>query len=310
MKHLILGAGNLGKDLLLELNGLPETSISLLSKSRGVDCENLEELKAYLEREKPEMVWYCVGGGSVAEAKSEEWEVANRCFHLNCAVPQFLCENLDPETKLVLFSSDYAADEDRPDVPFSTTARPRSEYSRQKIHMERMVFRLDRPRTTVVRVGSLYGFHKPERTFPGKIISHFGFNELKSKLPCNIVVPTPTRWVAGVLIRNLEKICLDGEPSIEHLGPSGGVSVKDWARFVLTGLRWESAFDKRDDFFDMERPLISGLGNSLEPHANPHWHDLWQIYFQTEWYTEKKLRGELPEALRYKKMFNQEEPSL
>lgn len=296
MKHLILGAGNLGKDLFIELGTKPEFERKLLSASDGYDFSDLQVVQETLEEERPDVVWYCVGGGSVAEAKSKDNEVSRRSFLLNCQVPIFLREALPAEKKLVLFSSDYAADERRPSSNRNLSHYLRSQYAAQKSVMEREILRSKQPRTTIVRVGSLYGTHKPDKTFPGKIIKNFGFNQERIVLPSNVVTPTPTRWLAAVLVRGFDDLCIEDTATLEHVAPEGGITVKDWAKFVLEDLRGDEAFDRTEAYLDPERPLISNLRNSLPGSVPVHWFELWRTYFRKEWFFPKGLRGQPPRA--------------
>jgi dTDP-4-dehydrorhamnose reductase len=296
MKHAIIGAGNLGIDLFLEINARRLGEPVLISQSRGVDVLDPDQIVAKLVAVKPDMVWYCVGGGSVTEAK----ESPLGSMMLNCATPLAIMDVLPALTRFVAFSTDYVADESRPDVNHAVNPFPRSEYARQRAFFESEMKRIQRPYSSVVRVGSLYGVHKPERTFPGKILTNFGFSTAQIRLPQNLVTPTPTRWLAGILLRELDQLCQDYGTTFEHVAPDGNVSVKDWGKFVLRGLREDDAFiwKKGDDFWDKERPLVSALGNTLVRRGNHHWYDLWSHYFRTEWFTRKDLKELLPDGLR------------
>lgn len=288
MKHIILGGGNLGKDLLIEMNSLGVADPELWTNSRGKDVRMIADVVAEINHKMPECVWYCVGAGSVNEAKHESKHYSNSVI-LHRRVPLALAKYLDPKIKLVLFSTDYVADETRPTYPFAQTPKFRSNYAALKGQMENEIQQMQRPFTTVVRVGSLYGVHKPEQTFPGKILKNFNGKEgiqLKG-LPQNLVVPTPTRWLANVLLRNFDKLCLDSGATREHVAPEGATTVIDWGKFVLAGMP-DVRFNRRDEntfYYDEERPLVSGLGNTLETSA--HWHELWQVYFRKEWFLPK-----------------------
>lgn len=304
MKHLVLGAGNLGRDLFMEAQTLRGAEVKIYSLSRGLDVTDVRTVLRTVEDEAPDVVWYCIGGGPSVENRqgSASYEKA---LQLNLSIPTVLANKLPHDIGLVLFSSDYAADESRPDAQYAVAARPRNEFAEQKIAMEQIVMRQQRPRTSIVRVGSLYGLHKPASTFPGKMLMKYGFNDKIVKLPANIVVPTPTRWLAGVLMRNLEHLCPANGTQMEHLAPTGGVTVKDWAKFVLRGLRDDMAFDWGKDFFDESRPWLSGLGCTL-PERPVHWYELWSNYFNPEWFVSPEWREGIPAELkwvRHKKLY-------
>lgn len=292
MKHLILGAGNLGKDIKLELDTTKGEEAVLVSGSTGSDLGVQQVVRDVIEHHESEVVWYCVGGGSVAEAKYDP----ENSWRFNLNIPMFINEFLPVNRKLILFSTDYVADENKPHSTF-TRGKLRSNYAQQKAMMEEQIVASTYPGRSVIRVGSLYGHHKPLKTFPGKILKNFGFNEDRISLPSNIVVPTPTRWIAAMLVRHFEELFHNSKfcPAIEHLAPSGGVTVKDWAKIVLRGLRPQDAFLNGKDYFDEERPLFSSLGCSFlkEDEKLAHWYDVHQFYFRKEWYISKELREEL-----------------
>ncbi|NDD04489.1 MAG: hypothetical protein EB078_06260, partial [Proteobacteria bacterium] len=92
MKHLIIGAGNLGKDLLCELTKEHETL--LLSQSNGDNVKDLSIINK-IEAFYPNCVWVAIGGGSVQECKPtsptyKDAKYINQDFpaFLNCCLPK------------------------------------------------------------------------------------------------------------------------------------------------------------------------------------------------------------------------------
>lgn len=298
MKHVILGSGNLGRDLFMEAQTIKGVIPRIYSLSKGFDVTDLKTVLRTMDDEDPDVIWYCVGGGMVAESKTSSPSY-DKAVQLNLNIPTVLADKLPPHVSLVLFSSDYAADETRPRAHYGCTLRPRCEYAEHKLAMEQIIMRSQRPLTSIVRVGSLYGLHKPHATFPGKILSKFGFNSKTVKLPSNIVTPTPTRWLASMLMRNFDQLCSPVGTTIEHVAPSGGVTIKDWAKFVLRGLRDDSAFDWGHDHFDESRPLISDLGCTLGNERPIHWFELWNNYFNPEWFVSPEWRDGIPAELKW-----------
>lgn len=291
MKHLIFGAGNLGLDIkqCLDLNTISE--VHMVSRSNGYEIGSPKVIEEVLNRIDPDVVWYCIGGGSVEEAKQEH-PLANESWRFNLNIPTLLNELVKPHVKLIVFSTDYVADEDRPKSTF-VRGKIRSTYAQLKSLMEQKIIYSGRPGTSIIRVGSLYGRHKPERTFPGKILSRFAEGTEVLKFPSNIVVPTPTEWLANMLIGRMEELFYNSNhcPAVEHCAPSGGVSVKDWAKFVLRGYRGDEAFT-RSEFYDEERPLFSNLGCSFSDCTMPHWYQLFQTYFTPwEYYKRPESQG-------------------
>jgi dTDP-4-dehydrorhamnose reductase len=293
MKHLIIGGGNLGKDLLLELNN-PDLGVQpeLLTKARGFDVTSRDAIEHMASR-RPDTIWYCVGGGSVEENKPDHPDSALN-YALNVEVPLLMAERLPRSIRLVFFSTDYCANEEDPSNPYDHARPVRSRYAMRKLEMEQRLTELGRHQTSVVRVGSLYGTHKPQKCLPYKILAKYGFSREPLRFPVNQVTPTPSRWLAAMLALNFETITGVGT-HIHHCAPKGTVSVKDWALMILLGLREIDFFYRSSNTFDMERPLTSGLGCSFA--AIPHWSELWGTYFNQRWYTPPSLKQLVPSII-------------
>lgn len=281
MRHLVIGAGNLGYDLKNEIvrQSSDRRSVELATLSNGFDVRDREQVRAKVAQDF-DVIWYAVGQGSVQQAKDDPDE-ARLIYH---HVPKSILLFASSRTRLVFFSTDYVADENDPSNPAAITSVYSSLYSEIRAESEAMIMRINRPLTTIVRVGSLYGTHKPETTFPGRILKNFGANsELRVRLPRNLVTPTPTLWLASLLVENEKNLFSDSGTTRHHGAPLGNVSVWDWGVFVLEGIREASAFS-RDEFYDEERPKISNLKSSFLG-ENWHWHDLWKTYFKPEYFT-------------------------
>lgn len=289
MKHLILGAGNLGKDLLLELNKIDGACPEILSQSRGVGFSDYCALFEEIRKRKPSVLWLAVGGGSVPEAKIGT-ETHPRARYLNEILPSTLNIDVPPSCKVVYFSTDYVADEENPSDPTKHTSVIRSEYAKQKLAMEHWLLSQNKPNRAIVRVTSLYGIHKPEKTFPGKILKNFADKKGRLLFPQNKVTPTPTRWLASVLVNNFSKLFDEGKTSIHHCAPKGNISVKNWAKMVLEGIRETKEFVCSYDSIahvDLERPYSSNLGCSFaDVH---HFLELWNVYYKKEWFQKSHI---------------------
>jgi dTDP-4-dehydrorhamnose reductase len=276
MKHVILGAGNLGKDLEHELSSQGHGAV-LLSKSEGLNFKDLITFDTVKDL-APDVVWVSVGGGSVPEAKldSKSYETAK---YLNQTFPITLNYDLPATTRIIFFSTDYCADERTPSNPESYTSNPRSEYAKQKIEMENKILGSNTPNRAIIRVGSLYGFHKPWKTFPGKILNNKERRPLS--LPQNLVTPTPTRWLAFTLANSLDVLFSEEGTRIHHCAPEGNVSVANLGRHILSHSEVIPREDKEK--FDNERPHISQLGCSFV--EVDHWLELWNVYFKKDDFT-------------------------
>jgi len=280
MKHLILGAGNLGLDLQHEIETKELGDVETQSLSTGLDVTNTEQLKKLISETEADYIWYCVGFGSVEQVKKER----EKAIAIHLRAPHTIMNMAPYWSKIIFFSSDHVADEAHPDRADLISPIHRSEFAKIKSHFEILTNNFGRANTAVVRIGSLYGLHKPLETFPGRILRTFGPNpDLKIRLPQNLVTPTPTLWLASVLLSNLDSLFNEDRPLTHHCAPSGNVSVWDWATFVLQGLREPSAFT-REKFIDQSRPELSALDCSFLQ-TNWHWNELWNTYFKPEWYS-------------------------
>ncbi|NBW99586.1 hypothetical protein EBR03_08450, partial [bacterium] len=263
MKHVILGAGNLGKDLEHELSANGNGAI-LLSRSEGLNFKDLITFDAVKDL-NPDVVWVAVGGGSVDESRidSETYENAK---YLNQTLPITLNYDLPSTTRIIFFSTDYCADETSPSNPESYTSNPRSEYAKQKLEMENKILGTNIPNRAIIRVGSLYGFHKPWKTFPGKVLAN---KKRPISLPQNLVTPTPTRWLAFTLANSLDVLFSEEGTRIHHCAPEGNVSVANLGRHILG----QNEVTLREEKFDKERPEVSQLGCSFV--EVDHWYVLY-----------------------------------
>lgn len=279
MKHLILGAGNLGLDLEKEITKKEKALV--LSKSTGINFTNYLDLLNKIKELNPEVLWVSVGGGSVPDCKIGHPNHPHSVY-LNTILPVSLNRDLPEKIKIVFFSTDYVANEIEVDNPKRICKKPLSEYAKQKMDMENQIMVENKPNRAIVRVASLYGIHKPQKTFPGKMLLNFALKNDKINLPINRVCPTATRWLAFCLFQNLKNL-FSRETNRHHCAAQGHVSVKDWGKIILKGYRCDADFvQSYPSFVDDERPPLSDLGCSFA--TSPHWADLWSIYFKPELY--------------------------
>jgi len=301
MRHVVLGAGNLGTDLADELRkkqGILD--VCLLSKSNGFDVTDPNQMHAMLTSGIYDCIWYAIGFGSVAEAK--KYPDTAHLFHVR--IPKAIAALADKNAKLVFFSSDYAADENQPHRPDIINPTPRSSYAFLKAQMEIELQQINRPNTAIIRVGSLYGFKKPTETFPGKIIKNFTDAATFRELPSNVVTPTPTLWLANMLSLHFEKLFSEHNTTMHHCAPRGNATIRDWAILILEKAKVDYKLTNRE-FFDSERPQFSGLGCSFTK-AVHHWHDLFEAYFKPRWYAVQSTQPEglpLPNANNFPSVF-------
>lgn len=280
-EHLILGDGNLGKDLAGELAAVTDSVATI--PFRIIDTWRSDSMPT---PHRTRTIWYCVGGRH-AEAKRDP----RRSARLNIEIPRMLMDRADRNTRLVFFSTADCAHPEYPSRPDHFIPKPKSEFAEQKLALEGTVKASGRPFTAVVRLSSIYGTHKPLATFPGRLLqADWGGYALS--LPANEVTPTPSAWAAIQLIMATEtNLWRDDKPTIHHLSPIGSIEAHEWAKLVFGPLRGNLAragadhgggfVDRRH--YDETRPRRHALGCSLQVTSH-HWSTLWTTYFQREAY--------------------------
>lgn len=269
MKHLVVGAGNLGLDIYQRLERNSE-KVERCSLSTGWNLLAIGEEEAFLQYARRfDVVWYCLGYGSVNEAKENSYDA----HRVHVELPKKLIEVCP---YVFLFSSDYVADEKSPQSIASHSRPLKSHYAHLKWLMECAVCQSEN--ATAIRVGSLYGSHKPMSTFPGRLLNNVHKKNIV-KLPINLVTPTSTSWLAEILMQNFDRL-FKGDERIHHAAPHGFVTVREWGSMIL-----EKPMTNEDTFFDYERPLLSCLGTSFADHQT-HWLDRWN----EEWTTSLRDR--------------------
>lgn len=247
--HVILGKGQLGTALRNRIMRDGQTPW-VVSGHR------------YPEDYKPEMfqnfknatIWNCIGFGSVEDTK-RDFQTSLR-VHLE--LPQFLMNNLDDSSRLVLFSSDYAIEAEK------------SEYAFIKSMMEALFNHTNikgKKRMACIRVTSLYGPYRPLSCFPGKLLKNYP-KPCELKLPTNHVVPTPVDWLADHLMNNLGRYI--GELPWDVCPGVGTVSLLDWGRMILG-----DEYTITGKGIDESRPRISNMDCTTNDES---WEDLWKVH--------------------------------
>ena len=258
-KHLVLGKGNLGTDLYQEIKKLGHDA-SVMTSSTGFTWP--KSIKDIMELQ-PDYIWVTAGAGSV-EAVKQDFGIA---ISTHVTMPIELLLKLPPSVKICLISSDYVASFDEPQNPYKQAHEVKSLYALTKKTMEDAVKLIKRPNTSVVRVGSLYGAHYPLKTFPGKLKQRYPV-PCELSLPSNYITPTPTSWIAQVLLRNTDKLFLSTHSTFHHCGPSNGCMVVNWGQKILG-----KDYTVNSKGFDETRPSSTQLGCTLE--KAPTWDELW-----------------------------------
>jgi dTDP-4-dehydrorhamnose reductase len=244
MKHLVLGSGNLGTDLFETIVKAGHEAV-IWKHGDKFDWPNTPPrgLDAFTH------IWCAVGYGSVNEAAAKFRHAVD--VHVN--LPDYIVRHA-PQARLIFFSTDYI------ESPASSL------YALTKYFMEhRLAFEMNwggRRNINIIRLGSLYGKHRQVKNLAYRLQQNL--DEIL-KLPSNMIRPTPTKWVAEVLVDKINDI-----PPLFHLCPSDDVSVADFGKFC-TGKEVEVGM------IDIQRPRV------IEPKCAylkdaPTWKSLYEEY--------------------------------
>lgn len=140
MKHLILGAGDLGLALARQIEAQGEEYV-ILSKSRGWEWPiNRRDLELELEK-RYDFVWCTVGAGSIEEGK-KFWGY-QLLVHVD--LPRFVVDTAPNSSKCIFFSSDYV----------NPGGIPYGKYGLGKQLMEASLFHSQKNNFRIVRVSNL-----------------------------------------------------------------------------------------------------------------------------------------------------------
>ncbi len=279
-RHLIVGAGNLGVDIGLRLAGEPGgvNEVVFAGRRQGLDCTDFSALLRLVTPVPYDYIWWCVGGWSVEQFKAD----AEQGHKVMYAAPRLVAQYAHPRSRLMFFSTDYCAHEEHMARPDLQVQVPTSEYAEVRKDLESFIAKYRRPHTAVFRLGSLYGAHHPQNTFPGKVLARHGAGTARIDIPLNDVTPTSTKWAAAMVCHNRELLVSEEGPKRHHLAPRGNVALRDWAKMLLHGLRGHRAFDETP-WVDTARPAATCLGTSWM-RQNPHWNEVWGRDYRRELY--------------------------
>ncbi len=241
MRHAVLGAGNLGIDIATEIAKHSENSFQLFSKKHGFKYPcSLDSVLDYM----PDHVWVTVGAGSVGEANKNYVPFVD--LHIRLVME--LAQQLPERTELHVFSTDYIADENK----------IQSLYALSKLHMEKSLYMLGRSNVHIYRVSNLYGLWKPQNCFPYKLKKRHP-SPCTVTVPSNSLTPTPTDWLASVLVTRLMQRKSKMPDDVKMLtasynaAPFGRMTIKEWASYIL-----DSRYEIIEGEEDKERPLLGG----------------------------------------------------
>lgn len=264
MRHLILGAGNLGQDLYRELSSERGVQVEIWGTDKfffnGSSLYPVEKLKA----SSADVIWCTIGAGGPSSDPKKAAE--QQLSHV--ALPTQICRTFeDTNKKLVFFSTHYLNDD---------ANGLRSHYAWTKREMERSLERYQN--AYCFRVGSLYGKWRPLHTLPGKIAYRY-IHGLEVKRAINVITPTPTAWLAEVLIAS--RFWRKPRTTMPiTVGPGGYCSVDQWISEIFLELGELLDLKKNPPvlgptFMDPDYPILSDARVSFN---TVWWDDLWHSY--------------------------------
>lgn len=256
MRHLIIGAGNLGLDLQLALQKAGHIAFTV-SRTNGFNYP-LDDVKSLLLND-PDYIWVAAGAGSVEQVKKNIVPSVD----LNVRLIAELIDAVPEHIRIVTFSSDYAAE---PDGTDAICSNPQSIYALTKCWQEELIKMSGRKNIKAVRVSNLYGSYYPLNTFPGKLMAKYEAGVREFCLPTNECCPTSTRQLSEKIVENLDALfAFPGE--VLQLAPAGVTTYEKWGRLILP----EDVTITTTE--DLERPFLSRLGSFT---LWENWETLWR----------------------------------
>lgn len=260
MRHVIIGKGNLGVDIELAAKAVGHEA-HMFTSSEGFEWPKSAPAIKELQ---PDYLWVAAGYGSVEQCKANP----QKAFETHLQLPLGLIRDMGDNTKIGLFSTDYAADDSEPDNANKINSKPKSMYAFTKIAMEMAVKLTARPNVSVFRVSSLYGGNYPHKTFPGKLMMKYP-KPAEVFLPQNFIAPTSTKWIANTIIDSLPILFSPAMALFHNCAASGGTTVMNFGRKILGE---EYTFNSNG--MDWNRPSYSSIGCSFM--QAPTWEQMWE----------------------------------
>jgi hypothetical protein len=232
-RHVVLGAGNLGRAIFERLMTIPESegriTAHLVSRSNG--WRYPEDSVARIQELQPDVIWNCTGAGSIGGSASEQ-------VSLHVGLVQDLMDGM-PMTRQVHFSSDYAVN-------------PVSFYAMTKKWAEDAVKAHRSENAYIIRVANLHGPHKR-----GGIIDKLAAAAKTGKVKAvgNYVLPTWTPWLAETLVASQEALFKSGHKCFNLAGPYA-IPVHHIARLFQE----HGVVQVEEIGFDLTRPATPAIG--------------------------------------------------
>jgi dTDP-4-dehydrorhamnose reductase len=271
LNHLVIGQGNLAASLVEIID--QRYSFSTVGLAQVVEWLQHNDFRAL---RNVDFIWCCIGG-DYHHAR----ENARQSHVLNVTLPRLIQEHADQKSRLCFISTLEACHPEYQLRPYLRTPEPTSEWVSQKCLLEAQLSSLNRPNTAYVRIGAPYGPVYPASTFPGRLLAINPQSGSALLVPRNEVVPTPTDWIAEMLVGAIDNgLWNESTYTCHHVTPTGSISAFDWSRLILSDLDSSYWLDKIT--WDVTRPrMLVGNCTLAKP---PHWSTLWSQYYRREDY--------------------------
>ncbi len=257
MKILLLGkSGLLGSEFV---SALADFDGDVLAPSRAeLDIEDFEEVRAFLERERPDFVINCTGYTAVDDAETAR-EAAERLNHLAVKNLAFCCR--DVGAALVHFSTDYVFDGESQEVWAEDDATgPVNVYGETKLAGEKAVEDCG-GKWFVVRTSWLFG--SGGKNFVSTMLGLGREREEISVVNDQFGSPTFTGDLVEAVLNGL--VFVDAASGIYHLTNAGVCSWYDFACeiFKVAGMPVRVLPVSSEEFKrPAKRPKFSALKNT------------------------------------------------
>lgn len=289
MKFLVTGvSGQLGYDVLLELNKRYPDAEVIAPDHELLDITNHDETVRYINNIKPDVIFHCAAYTKVDKAESD----CKTCYDVNVnGTKNIVLGAKLTGAKLIYVSTDYVFDGTKDFYHTYDETRPINVYGQTKLLGEQAA--LEYPKSFVVRTSWVFGLHGN-----GNFVkTMLRLSETKKEITVvedQIGSPTYSSDLARLLVDLAET----EQYGIYHGSNEGYTSWYEFAKYIfeVAGIDMEVLPVKTKDYkTDAARPLKTCLDKSditkigLAP--LPHWQDAVRRYI-----------GEIPKNVKIRKV--------
>lgn len=224
-KVLILGStSQIGRSLMQE----NQANIELIPASRkDLDLENLDSIKGFIVKNKPDVLINCAAFTHVDNAE-EENSLAMKINSLSVKKIVEACNEIG--ATLIHFSSEYVFDGNT-NMPYreTSTPNPLSVYGRSKLAGDKFI-ESKSSNFLIFRISWVYGAYN--NNFLKAILSKIKQKEDLRVVNDQIGSPTTSNLVSQVVLHIISNFNLEDKKEILNLQPEGHTSWFNFAHFI------------------------------------------------------------------------------